>query len=286
MEDYARQAARWASCGTLDAVVTQDYMCEPHILDLTGLTVPQHQQLSTGNFLALRELVPHLYVMPVIQGYTPEEYADHARQLSPDLPDQAWTGVGSLCKRQGSPSRISAIITAIKNVRPDLKLHGFGLKTTALCRADIWHRFHSVDSAAWSYAARRRGQPRTAIPSKPASSGPTNSPPPTPPHPRWQYCETSEVTMTGIEWTDATWNPLTGCTKVSPGCDRCYMYQWYPRLKAIGAKGYEKSPDQITTVPDRLLQPLSWKKPRTVFVASMSDIFHSKVPQGIPHRNL
>ena len=85
--------------------------------------------------------------------------------------------------------------------------------------------------------------------------------------------------MTGIEWTDATWNPLNGCTKVSPGCDRCYMYQWYPRLKAIGAKGYEKSPDQITTVPERLLQPLSWKKPRTVFVASMSDIFHSKVPR-------
>ena len=160
VEDYARQAARWASCGTLDAVVTQDYMCEPHILDLTGLTVPQHQQLSTENFLALRELVPHLYVMPVIQGYTPEEYADHVNHLSPHLPEQAWTGVGSLCKRQGSPSRISAIITAIKNVRPDLKLHGFGLKTTALCRADIWHRFHSVDSAAWSYAARRRGQPK------------------------------------------------------------------------------------------------------------------------------
>ena len=83
VEDYARQAARWASCGTLDAVVTQDYMCEPHILDLTGLTVPQHQQLSTENFLALRELVPHLYVMPVIQGYTPEEYADHVNVIYP-----------------------------------------------------------------------------------------------------------------------------------------------------------------------------------------------------------
>ena len=159
IREYADQATRWSSCGTLDAVVTQDYMCEPHILRITGMDVLTHQTLTTHNFLHLRDLVPDLYVMPVIQGYTPDDYAAHITILSPHLAPGAWAGVGSLCKRQGDPSRISAIITAIKRIRPDLKLHGFGIKTTALRRADIWHRLHSVDSAAWSYAARRRGQP-------------------------------------------------------------------------------------------------------------------------------
>ena len=157
---YADQAARWASCGTLDAVVTQDYMCEPHIIALTGLSVPIHQDLTTTNYLILRQLLPQLYVMPVIQGFHPQDYAEHTAHLSPYLPPSAWTGVGSLCKRQGTPARISAILSAITSVRPDLRLHGFGVKTTALRQADIWHRLHSTDSAAWSYAARRRGNPK------------------------------------------------------------------------------------------------------------------------------
>lgn len=161
INDYADQAARWSTCGTLDAVVTQDFMCEPHILAITGMTVSAHQDLTTQNYLALNTLLtPAIYVMPVIQGYTPQDYADHTAALSPHLKPNSWTGVGTLCKRQGSPDRISAIITAITSIRPDLRLHGFGIKTTALKRADIWHRLHSVDSAAWSYAARRRGAPK------------------------------------------------------------------------------------------------------------------------------
>ncbi len=81
-----------------------------------------------------------------------------------------------------------------------------------------------------------------------------------------------------IEWTDETWNPVTGCTHVSPGCDHCYMYALYPRLKAMGASGYETGPDEVRLLPARLRAPLSWKKPRHVFVNSMSDVFHPGVP--------
>ncbi len=81
-----------------------------------------------------------------------------------------------------------------------------------------------------------------------------------------------------IEWTDETWNPVTGCTRVSPGCDHCYMFTLYPRLKAMGVSGYEDTPSQVRLLPERLLIPMSWKNPRQVFVNSMSDLFHPKVP--------
>ena len=81
-----------------------------------------------------------------------------------------------------------------------------------------------------------------------------------------------------IEWTDETWNPVTGCTRVSPGCDNCYMYALYPRLRAMGVRGYEDAPDEIQLLPERLDAPLHWGKPRHVFVNSMSDVFHPHVP--------
>ena len=81
-----------------------------------------------------------------------------------------------------------------------------------------------------------------------------------------------------IEWTDETWNPVTGCTKVSPGCDNCYMYAMYPRLVAMGVPGYEDEPSHVRTLPERLQVPLNWGKPRHVFVNSMSDVFHPNVP--------
>lgn len=82
----------------------------------------------------------------------------------------------------------------------------------------------------------------------------------------------------GIEWTDETWNPVTGCTRVSPGCDHCYMFTLYPRLRAMGVRGYEMTPDGVQLLPERLQVPLSWKKPRRVFVNSMADVFHPRVP--------
>ncbi len=81
-----------------------------------------------------------------------------------------------------------------------------------------------------------------------------------------------------IEWTDETWNPVTGCTRISPGCDHCYMFALYPRLRAMRVPGYETAPDDVRMLRERLLAPLSWKKPRRVFVNSMSDVFHPRVP--------
>ena len=83
--------------------------------------------------------------------------------------------------------------------------------------------------------------------------------------------------MSGIEWTDETWNPVTGCTHVSPGCDNCYMFAMYPRLKGAGVRGYETSPDDVQMLPERLHTPLRWTRPRMIFVNSMSDLFHPDV---------
>lgn len=80
-----------------------------------------------------------------------------------------------------------------------------------------------------------------------------------------------------IEWTDETWNPITGCTRVSPGCDNCYMFALYPRLNRMGVVGYDSSPDNVHMLWERLKIPSTWKKPRFVFVNSMSDLFHREV---------
>ena len=87
-----------------------------------------------------------------------------------------------------------------------------------------------------------------------------------------------------IEWTDETWNPVTGCTRVSPGCDNCYMFALYPRLRAWRVPGYESEPDHVRLLPERLNAPLTWKRPRRVFVNSMSDVFHPRVPFEFVHR--
>jgi len=80
---------------------------------------------------------------------------------------------------------------------------------------------------------------------------------------------------TGIEWTDATWNPVTGCTKVSEGCDHCYAETIAHRF--AGTKAYPNGFD-VTLRPERLDQPLRWQRPRRIFVNSMSDLFHKDVP--------
>src|SRR5262245_51610286 len=80
-----------------------------------------------------------------------------------------------------------------------------------------------------------------------------------------------------IEWTDTTWNPVTGCTEVSPGSDHCYARTFAERWRGIPGHPFERGFD-LTLRPDRLDQPLSWRKPRRVFVNSMSDLFHDAVP--------
>lgn len=89
-----------------------------------------------------------------------------------------------------------------------------------------------------------------------------------------------------IEWTEATWNPTTGCDRISPGCDNCYALTLSKRLKAMGVAKYQRDGDPRTSGPgfgvsthhDALSIPYSWKRPRIVFVNSMSDLFHAKVP--------
>ncbi|MBX3677431.1 MAG: phage Gp37/Gp68 family protein [Rhodocyclaceae bacterium] len=80
-----------------------------------------------------------------------------------------------------------------------------------------------------------------------------------------------------IEWTEQTWNPATGCTKVSPGCKHCYAETMAARLKAMGASGYERG-FRLALHPSRLTQPIQRKKPTIWFVNSMSDLFHERIP--------
>jgi protein gp37 len=80
-----------------------------------------------------------------------------------------------------------------------------------------------------------------------------------------------------IEWTDATWNPVTGCTKISAGCDNCYAARFSERFRGVPGHPFETGFD-LTLRPERLEQPLGWKRPRMVFVNSMSDLFHKEIP--------
>ena len=80
-----------------------------------------------------------------------------------------------------------------------------------------------------------------------------------------------------IEWTDATWNPVTGCSKISPGCKHCYADRMANRLHAMGQPRYRNGFD-ITLQPDILIRPLNWREPRHIFVNSMSDLFHDNIP--------
>lgn len=91
-----------------------------------------------------------------------------------------------------------------------------------------------------------------------------------------------------IEWTEATWNPVTGCDRISAGCDNCYALALSRRLKAMGAEKYQQDGDPRTSGPgfgvsmhaSALSQPLGWRSPRVVFVNSMSDLFHARVDVG------
>lgn len=95
--------------------------------------------------------------------------------------------------------------------------------------------------------------------------------------------------MTAIEWTEQTWNPTTGCDRISPGCDNCYALTMAKRLKGMGQAKYQNDGDPrtsgpgfgLTGHPDTLGEPLRWKKPRRVFVNSMSDLFHARVTTSL-----
>ena len=85
------------------------------------------------------------------------------------------------------------------------------------------------------------------------------------------------TTISRIEWTEQTWNPTVGCTKVSPGCKNCYAEIMAKRLQAMRVHGYERG-FRLALMPERLNQPLDRHKPTVYFVNSMSDLFHERVP--------
>jgi protein gp37 len=80
-----------------------------------------------------------------------------------------------------------------------------------------------------------------------------------------------------IEWTESTWNPVTGCNKISPGCKNCYAERMAKRLKLMGSERYVNE-FKLTLHEDVIEEPLNWKKPKTIFVNSMSDLFHERIP--------
>lgn len=86
-----------------------------------------------------------------------------------------------------------------------------------------------------------------------------------------------------IEWTEATWNPTTGCTKISPGCTNCYAEKMAIRLRSMNQPRYSDG-FRLTLQDDIVELPLSWRKPRMIFVNSMSDLFHRDVPPEFIHR--
>lgn len=159
VEDYAAEIRRWAANGHLLAAVAQDWMCEPFIVRRTGLTVLEHQRRTVERYDQLVACdTAGVYVMPVLQGYAPAEYLDHLESYGDRLAPGAWVGVGSICKRNSNPISILRVLMAIKDARPDLLLHGFGLKTTALACGAVRDLLHTADSMAWSFAARREGR--------------------------------------------------------------------------------------------------------------------------------
>ncbi|HEY2857046.1 MAG TPA: phage Gp37/Gp68 family protein [Terracidiphilus sp.] len=84
---------------------------------------------------------------------------------------------------------------------------------------------------------------------------------------------------TSIEWTDATWNPVRGCTKISPGCKHCYAETFAERFRGVPGHPYEQGFD-LRLVPEKIHDPMKWKHPRRIFVNSMSDLFHERVPDS------
>jgi len=130
----------------------QDWMCEPHILAKTDMTIAEHQEFTIDSVLYLREEFPHAPWIPVLQGWTLQDYLSHVEQYAAagiDLTKEWMVGLGSVCRRQ-STAQIGAIVTALHAL--GLKLHGFGVKRDGLEK--YGHMLASADSMAWSRTAR------------------------------------------------------------------------------------------------------------------------------------
>lgn len=155
-EAYAAEARYWMDAlGGLDFAATQDWMCEPHVLEKTGKTVWEHQNRSTRSYLRLTELDPGVPWIPVLQGYSEAEYLAHVELYEAcgvDLRALPRVGVGSVCRRQAT-AEIESLFRTLHGLGLR-NLHGFGVKTQGLPRVGKY--LASSDSMAWSLDARRK----------------------------------------------------------------------------------------------------------------------------------
>tara|TARA_R100000329_G_scaffold151407_1_gene147392 strand:+ start:2225 stop:3013 length:789 start_codon:yes stop_codon:yes gene_type:complete len=151
-DSYIESVRRYQSWGGLQWAAPQDWMVEPWIIEKTGLSVEEHQRRTVDNFLYLRSTAPDLPFIPVLQGWSLEDYEncfDMYAKAGVDLVKEDLVGLGSVCRRQ-SKDEIADIVERF--YRKGLKLHGFGVKIRGL---DKYGRFlHSADSFAWSVEAR------------------------------------------------------------------------------------------------------------------------------------
>lgn len=188
VEKYARRLFELHTRGIVTIVTAeaQDYMCEPFILKKTGMTVAEHQRLTIERYDALVAELMRLFavgraedlpfpVMPVLQGWHPADYVQHVRMYGDRLKPGMWVGVGSVCKRNSKVASVEDVLSAIKEVRPDLRLHGFrteehGAQEPTGASAPLDCRQHGLvvrrstgqraDAARSQKRARPRGQIR------------------------------------------------------------------------------------------------------------------------------
>jgi len=162
VSEHADLINRWAVCGNMELAVAQDYMCEPFILAKTGMTVLDHQRLTIERYDELLALTDQP-IMPVLQGFWPMEYLRHIDLYGGRLKPGMRVGIGSVCKRNGTPKAIVDVIWALKAEAPELLYHGFSVKYTALLNAYIHDALYSADSMAWSFAARKQGRDGNSV---------------------------------------------------------------------------------------------------------------------------
>lgn len=161
VKKYAKIIRQFTQYGHCLGAVSQDYMCESFILEVTGLDISTHQKLTIHRYdRLLSELGnPPVPIIPVLQGYDPKDYVHHIAKYGQRLTEGMWVGVGSVCKRNSNPESVRQALVAIKSERPDLRLHGFGLKLSCLRLSGIRDLLYSADSAAadlWSKPGDRK----------------------------------------------------------------------------------------------------------------------------------
>lgn len=153
---YAAAVRRYHDqIGQLQFAAPQDWMCEPHMLTKTRRTVTDHQRLTVDNFLDLKTLAPDLPIIPTLQGWHPDDYLRHVDQYTAagiNLENEPTVGLGSVCRRQAT----AEAEYIVQRLQP-LRLHGFGMKATAVQR--FGSLLASSDSMAWSFGGRMKPDP-------------------------------------------------------------------------------------------------------------------------------